>query len=245
MFASTCSKERSMKAVFLVLAVAAICSAARADVEPRTITTSGEATVYVVPNEVVVSLGVETFDPDLQKAKSANADAAKKLLAAIAALGVEERHVQTETLEVKIRYRDNGEVSRGIDGYIARRGFMITLKDVKLLEKLVEQALTNGANEIQGVNYQTSELRKHRDRARSMAVRAAREKADALCNELGVKRGQPRNISESAGYWRQSWGQNSQSQAQADAGGEDEEGRTIPIGQMAVRATVSVTFELE
>jgi uncharacterized protein YggE len=35
-----------------------------------TITTSGEATVYVVPDKVVANLGIETYDADLDRAKA-------------------------------------------------------------------------------------------------------------------------------------------------------------------------------
>ena len=35
---------------------------------PRTISTAGDAVVYVAPDEVVVNLGVETLEPELEKA---------------------------------------------------------------------------------------------------------------------------------------------------------------------------------
>ena len=77
---------------------------------PRTITTTGEAVVYVVPDEIVINFGVETFDAQLGKAKAANDEASKKLLEAMRKLGVEDKHLQTSDLEVEIDYIDGGHI---------------------------------------------------------------------------------------------------------------------------------------
>ena len=34
---------------------------------PRVISTTGESVVYVTPDEVIVNVGVETFNPDLDQ----------------------------------------------------------------------------------------------------------------------------------------------------------------------------------
>jgi uncharacterized protein YggE len=218
---------------------------------PRTITTSGDSVVYVVPDEVIVTLGVETFSPNLDESKSANDAASKKLLAAIKKLDVEDRHVQTDTLQLEIRYR-SGRASEGIDGYIAHRTYSVTLKDAKKLEPVVDAALRNGANQLLGVQYRSSELRKHRDAARAMAIKAAKEKATALAAELGAKIGPPRTITEGyAGYGGgYGWGRMNnfaQNSAQVVAGPGDGGGdanEATPLGQIGISANVSVVFDL-
>jgi uncharacterized protein YggE len=215
---------------------------------PRSISTSGEAIVYVVPDEVIVNFGVQTFDRDLDKSKSANDEMSAKLLKSIKALGVEDKHVQTDTLNISIQYNDRHQ---GIEGYTASRLYSVTLKDTKLLEKLIDTGLKNGANQLHGFEFKTSELRKHRDQARKVAIKAAKEKAVALAGELEMKIGKPQTISEgSVGYYSsRSWGGNSFGNASQNAmqaapeGGEG--GETMPLGQMAVHASVSVTFDLE
>jgi hypothetical protein len=222
--------------------------------DQRTISTSGEAVVYVVPDEAIVSFGVETFDADLDKAVSANAAACAKLVKAIKEMGIEEKHVATDTLSVNIRYQNYDHPTRGVEGYVAMRSYAVTLKDLKQLEKLVQAGLHNGANLLQGVDLRTTELRKHRDAARQMAVRAAKEKAALLAKELDTTIGKPRSIAETGfSYWGYSnrgynaYG-NAQMQAQVSApGGGDvagEGGEAMPLGQVGVRATVSVTFDL-
>ena len=245
-----------------VLSVCILASSAHAQadaerVPPRTITTSGEAVVYVVPDEIVVNFGVETWDGALAGAKAANDAASKKLLEAMRKLGVEDKHLQTSDLEVEIDYVDNGRASKGIEGYFARRVYSVTLKDTKKFEQAIDAALANGANRLMGFEYRTTQLRKHRDEARRMAIRAAREKADALARELECAIGKPRTIGEgyygSVGTWGSRWGggMNSYNVAQNVAqsgggggGGEGEGGEALPLGQVGVRAQITVTFDL-
>ncbi len=58
-------------AIWLILAAAAFAAEEKpADV--RSISTSGEAVIYVVPDEIIVNFGIETVDADLEKAKATN-----------------------------------------------------------------------------------------------------------------------------------------------------------------------------
>lgn len=235
-----------------VLFLSLLCAApsAAAQTAPRSVSTSGEAVVYVVPDEVVLSLGVDTFDENLEQAKAANDAASAKLLATIEAAGVEDRYVQTDVLRVEIKHRSH-RPAEGIEGYYARRSYSVRLKDPKQLESLLDAALRNGANMIYGIDYRTKALRKHRDEARRMAIRAAKEKAELLAGELGCRVGAPLQIREGGGGMA-FWGGRSQIQNMiqnvmheaAPFGGGGEGGETTPMGQIGVSATVSVTFDL-
>jgi len=239
----------------LLFTLVLFSSAARADEPPpRVINTTGESTVYVQPDEVVVNVGVETFNKNLSESKAANDEASKRLLKAIRDLGVEDKYIQTDVLQVQIEYPSGG-IKNGIEGYLCRRSYAVTLKDVKKFEPLVSAALEHGANYLMGFEFRSTELRKHRDAARKMAIKAAKEKAVALAGELEMTVGSPRTINEGAiGYWGSQgywgWGgrgsymsQNSFQQAPAPGGG-GEGGETMPLGQIAIRASVSVSFDM-
>jgi uncharacterized protein len=217
----------------------------------RTISTTGEATVYVVPDRVVVNFGIETFHADLDKAKAANEAASTKLMKAILALNIEKKDIATDRLQVEIhRPYESGRYVE-IDGYFVRRGYAVTLRDVKLFEQLVDAALKNGANQIHGVNFSTTDLRKYRDQARQMAIKAAKEKAVALAKELDCAVGKPKTISEGGGYvyfggyrWDRGGSIMSQNAVQSVSGPPDT-GEALPLGQIAVSASVSTTFDLQ
>ncbi len=231
-----------------MLLSALIAAEARAAEEmPRTVSTQGEAIVYVVPDEVVVSFGVQTTDKSLDKARAANDEQSVRLVAALKAMGIEAKYIQTDAMNISIRYTDGRSLT--IEGYEASRSYSVKLKDVKKFEALIDAGLKNGANQLQGFTYQTTELRKHRDKARAMAIVAAKEKATDLSAAVGCKVASPRTITESSGHYyyggyNRSANAYAQNSVQAAPGGEGEGGETMPLGQIAVRANVSVTFDL-
>lgn len=215
------------------------------EVQPPSVSTSGEAVVYVAPDEVVVSFGIETFDPDLDKAKSLNDDRAGRLVKAVKALGVEQKFIQTDNLHVELSYRSN-RPREGIAGYVARRAYSVTLKDVKQFEKLVDTGLKNGANQLQGFTFRSTQMRKYRDQPRAMAAKAAKEKAEALAKELNCSVGLPRHITEGyagafGGYNTANFAQNAMQFTPATGGDSDD---IFPPGQLAIRAQISVVFDL-
>lgn len=226
----------------------------------RTITVSGDAVVNVVPDEVIVSLGVETTHHELELARAANDEASGRLIKALKDLKIDAKHIQTANIDVEPRYKNYAFPSQGIDGYYVRRMYTVTLKDVRAFEDVIDAALRNGANRILSFEFRTSELRKHRDLARKLAINAAREKAVAMAAELKCRVGQPRSISETSGGmpfyggWRSAWyrgmygayGAYGQNVAQNVPGGAaDSGGAATPLGQISITAQVNVTFDLE
>ena len=117
--------------------------------------------------------------------------------------------------------------------------------------------LTNGVNFIDNVDFRTTQLRKLRDHARLMAVRAAKEKAKALTDELGVKLGRPYNVNatdnsvylgSSSRYLNSSIGANNFVQnvsVSSGGGASDNASDAFAVGQISVTATVNVSFLIE
>jgi uncharacterized protein YggE len=238
-------KSLAIVLAFIASAAAAFTQAAEA---ARVITVTGEALIMVVPDEAVVSLGVETFNASLQKGQELNTAAGKRVLAAVKALGVEDAFIKTQDLSVEIQYVSNDHPSRGIEGYTLRRMYVVTLKDVRRAAAVVNAALMSGANIVSGIDYRTTELRKHRDAARVAAVRAAREKATALTAELGCKIGKPWTVSEANlgyyGWGRERMTQNAMISVEGNETSEDLDVGSIPAGQIGIRATVQVVFDI-
>jgi uncharacterized protein YggE len=149
-------------------------------------------------------------------------------------------------------YDKNGALIKPVY-YLVRKTIGIRLTNVGGFDGILTGLITNGVNVVQGIDFRTSELRKYKDQARAMAVKAAKEKADAIASELGVKVGKPYNISVNDwGGWS-SWSQGGygggggganayQNVSQNAAGGPAENGSTFAVGQISVSANVNVTF---
>jgi uncharacterized protein len=220
----------------------------------RTITVSGDAEVKVAPDEVAIHLGVESVNKDLGKAKKDNDERMRRVIAAAMAAGVEEKRIATDQVSIEPHYDTQKSWSAGrptIDGYTVRRSVQVTLREVAKFDAVLTATLEAGANVVHEIKFGTSELRRHRDQARSMAMKAAHEKAIALAKEQGMKPGKPRAITEGGGgfwgghgYWGGRHGGFSQNVSQ-NAGGAGAIESTMAPGTVSITASVSIVFDLE
>ena len=219
--------------------------------DTNVISVNGEAEVRVVPDEVVLNFGVETFDSVLRTAKAMNDERVKKTIAAARDRGVAAEHIQTDYVGIEPRY-PRSDITTGILGYVTRKSIVIRLKDLTRFEDLLSAALEAGVTHVHGIDFRTTELRKYRDEARAAALKAAHEKAALLANQASRRMGPVMSISEASyGYhssygsgWGNRFGSMSQNSVQSLGGAGLESDATISPGQIAIRVSVSATFAL-
>lgn len=220
-------------------------SALQEEPHQRTITVTGEADVNVVPDEVVLSSSIETWDRDLTRAKEENDRRIRRAFEVVQRAGIETKHFQTGHISI---YRRNRDAATKESGFAVSKALTVTLKDMSKFERLLSDLLENGVNSVQGIEFRTSELRKHRDRARAMALRTAREKAIAMAGELDQQIDRTTTITEessSAWGWGRGYSNVAQNAVQVWNGEGIESGNTIAPGQLTVKARVVVAFELK
>jgi hypothetical protein len=222
---------------------------------PRTISVQGEATVKVAPDKALVTFGIETSDDDVDVAKNQNTAILDRAVAAITRLGVDKKQIQTEVLSIRPSWKyDDRRTLEDFQGNIVRNQFTVTVTDVDKLEKVVSAALETGVNYLHDVDFLTDDLKTHRERARELALLAAREKAEKMTAVLGESVGRVRSIQETwygnPWYWSSwsNWGsrrgaRQSQVMVQASSPGGGI-GDTMALGQLSISARVKVAFEL-
>ncbi|HYE16007.1 MAG TPA: SIMPL domain-containing protein [Pyrinomonadaceae bacterium] len=227
----------------LLLSAAPPRAAAQERPGPRLITVSGEAEVNVVPDEVFFDVTVQTVNRDLKVAKAQTDERLKKLVELTRRYGVEARDVQTDYISVEPRYRGNNE-TRQFLGFAVRKDLAFTLRDISKAEAMLSEVIETGVTRINDIDFRTSEMRKHRDQARAMAIRAAQEKAVALTKEIGQKIGKAYSIEEVSAT-ASPMAQNYTSNTVGFSGDGEASSGTLSIGQIKVNARVVVRFELE
>jgi uncharacterized protein YggE len=224
----------------------------------RTIHVSGTAVVNVKPDRALVKLGVQSNGRSAKEAQANNAATINKVTKALQALGIESKDIATDWYFVEPLYEDYDSLH--IKGYRIYNIIEITMRDVDKTNEALIAAFGAGANQVVDVDFYTSELRKYRDQARAMAMKAASEKADALAQTAGADASCVLNISENSsssfngwGWWWRGYGNNqsqwTQNVAQnvAPSGGETPSSEDGPIstGMISIRAEVTATFGLK
>lgn len=213
--------------------------------EPRLVTVAGEAEVNVAPDEVVFDLTVQTFNKELKLAKTQTDERLKGLIALVKRYGVADADTQTDYVKLDPRYRGDSD-ARTLLGYSVRKDLVFTLRDVTRAEGLLSELLDSGVTRINNVGFRSSQLRKYRDEARDLAMKAAREKAAALAGAVGQKIGKAYSIEEeipTRSYASQNTLSNNYSTVESDNSTASE--GTLALGLIKISARVTVKFELE
>ncbi|MBK8726207.1 MAG: SIMPL domain-containing protein [Holophagaceae bacterium] len=223
----------------------------RSQISPiRTISVSGSADIKINPDLIYINLGIETRRPNLDTAKSDNDQSVLKLLAFLRDYGIASKGIQTGILTINPVFSNYEE--NNIKYYSVVKTFSITMHSAAAIDKLISGCITNGATNIYGIDFRTSELKKYREQARDLAIKAAKEKAEKLSSALGVQLGAVHTISENSFggsfYWYPGYSFNRStggSQVVRSYGNaEPDTNTTVMIGEIPVSASVNVTFKL-
>lgn len=240
--------KRMMRKILLVFAIALTANNAFAQekVDRPLITVTGQAEIMVVPDEVAYSLRAVTMEKDLATAQAKNDQVVKALLALARQYQIPPTQVQTGHISVSQRFSDEEATKKPpvFLGYTVSKSVGIILKDVSKAEDLLADIFKSGVSSIDGVYFRTSQLRKYKDQARAMAIKAAQEKAVALTKEIGQSIGKAYTITEDEPSYAYAQNNNSNFSG-AVAGASSGEESTLALGQISVTARVTVSFELK
>ncbi len=130
-----------------------------------------------------------------------------KVIPAIQALGIAPEDLQTQNYTLYAQY-DYANNSSQLAGYNANQQLLVKVRNLKenpdRVGKVIAEATKAGVNQVNGINFEISNLEDLKQEARIKAIEDARNKAQALSQALGVKLGSIaswwENIIQAPGY---------------------------------------------
>lgn len=253
-----------MRKILILCALSLFCvlSVSAQDVDKLpSVTVTGTAEVMVVPDEVVFSLDVTKTDKDLQVAKRNNDEVVVKVLELTRRFLVEPQNVKTDSISVEMIYQsvrdpkkkiydeDGDEIGTKIfKGYEVSKTVTVRLKEILRFEEFFSEVLKTGVTEVESVKFETSKLRENKDKARDLAMKAAKEKATALAASINQTIGKAIKITEGStgnqNYYSSNFSNNVSSNITAETSSFSESVATFAPGAIKVEAQVTVVFLL-
>ncbi|WP_372920410.1 SIMPL domain-containing protein [Salegentibacter sp.] len=225
------------KLLLLVAVLLGIGLQAQDDKQNQGIFVSGEGIVKVVPDQVVIKSQIEHEGVNASTVKNENDQTADAILKYLSSKNIPEKNIQTNYVNLNKRYNYNDKTYT----YVARQAISITLEDLDKYEEIVSGLLENGLNGINGIQFKSSELEKHKTEARKKAVLAAKKKAEEFATPLNQEVGKAFSISESSGNNYQPVYRVADMKMSEESGGSQE---TISPGEMEISVQVNVGFHL-
>jgi len=157
----------------------------------RSVTVTGQGKVIYNPDIAIVTLGVQI--DKLAKPEEALSQLNNKVSSitkAVKALGITEENIQTQnySLYPQYDYKDNISV---VSGYNANQQIVIKVvdydKNPNKLSSVIAEASKAGANQVNNLAFDASNMNDLKQAARIKAISDAKSKSDALASAAGVR----------------------------------------------------------
>lgn len=166
----------------------------------NTISVSAEGKVTSIQDMATVVIGVMSQGSTAAAVKDMNNSKINKIIDFIKAQGINDSDIKTS--QFTFYPQQDWQNGRGtIVGYQSDQSVTVTVKGVDksqtVLEKILDGAVNNGANQIQGVNFSFENSDSLQQEARKQAIDKAKAKAQGLAQEAGLTLGKVVSILES------------------------------------------------
>lgn len=147
-----------------------------------TIRVTGEHTIYVDPDQAIISIGIVTKSEDLEEAQDQNRQISSRVVQSLRGNGIPEKDIQTSGYQIfpQYNYEDGKQV---FTGYEVRHVFRITVNNVDTLGKIIDDAIKSGANRVENIQFVNSAPAAAYRQALASAYQKAYEKARTLAGQ--------------------------------------------------------------
>ena len=188
-------------ALLLLLAWVAVGCAQAPSAErqmPRMISVRGTGRVAVKPDTAVVRLGAEMRAPTVAEATADVARRSSTVIDRVKSLGVAERDIATVaySIEPVTAPRRTEEDPTRIVAYRVVNVVQVKIRDLGAVGRILDGALTAGANTIFGLQFTLDDPSRVEAEARALAVKAAASTAQQLAAAAGVRLGELASLTE-------------------------------------------------
>ena len=165
--------------------------------EKRTVSVTGLGIAKARPDTASISIGVVSEGRTAKEALDKNTASMSRVIVELKGQKVDPKDIQTTnfTVRPKFQHFKDGKPP-AIIGYRVVNSVRIMVRELKLLGAILDQAVSLGSNEINGIQFTVRDAASLEDEARKLAMANARHKADLYAAAGNAKLGKVLVISE-------------------------------------------------
>ena len=205
--------------------------------ETGELTVVGTAAIAVEPDKAAIMLGVSIEESSVAAAQEKVNTTMQGIVDSLRALGIEQSKMTTSNYSVFPVYDYSSEPAF-VRGYQVNNMLTVQVQEFALISQVIDKAVQAGANQVQGITFDTAKRSELYQEALKNAVAAAREKAVVMAFASGKQLGNLLGVIEGdqGSVFHNAW----------DARAESDALQTnILGGELEVVAKVTLVFELK
>lgn len=235
-------------AVMTLLAAGSVFAADNGAATPlRQMSVTGEAMEKFAPDQAVLPITVQTEDKDLKIAKTKNDEKIRAVLAIAKKYNIAATDMQTSYTSVQPQYNYLPNTNKPqLRGYQASASLQFKLSPLDKVAGFMDEVVKAGVDRVDGIQYTLKDDQKNREDVMLKALVNAASKATKMAATLHVTLGAPLQVSESGGVnYPQPVPYMARGVMAMAAAPEMKSAPDLPSGEIEIRQTVNVTYELK
>lgn len=171
------------------------------NIYPEMLSVSGEGKASIAPDVASVNLGIITEGVKVETIVKTNTEKMNALLLEVKNLGIEEKDIKTKNYSLQPRYEWTETGTRIPKGYTLTQTIEVKIRDFAKIGNVLEIASANGVNNIGDLQFTIDDVEKAKSIAREKAIVQAKEKAQLISQQTGLKLKKITNIYEDTGAY--------------------------------------------
>ncbi|MBI4894464.1 MAG: SIMPL domain-containing protein [Candidatus Aenigmarchaeota archaeon] len=236
------AEKFSVPVAIVIVAVAVFVSGTASLAGMKIITTSGTSDMKVAPDEMTISLAVESEAATAKESQQENTEVSNLVMAFLADnLPLSDFQTTQLTVYPMTEYDPRtGEVTR--TGYKTTHVITVKTSQIDDAGKIIDGVIDSGANRIDQISFYLSDEREREVRSQMLddAAAQARSKAQSIASGLGSRIVGVRSASESSFYAAPFYARSEALVAKDVLGGSTQ----VAQGEVEVSASVSASFDI-
>jgi uncharacterized protein len=212
------------------------------------INVSGVGKVSIKPDIAVLSLGIESQQISVADAQAKASESMDKVLGVLKGQGINEKDIQTQYFNIsQVNRWDNYGEKNTVVGYRVTNSIVVKVRDVAKAGTVIDAVVVAGGDltRINNIDWTVEEPSTIYKQARVLAMKYAKEKAQQMADEGGVKLGDITYIAENSNTYYQPY---SNYQSSGDMlvaiPAPTTIAAPISVGQLEISTTVQVTYSI-
>jgi len=204
---------------------------------------SAEGKVHAPPDVALMSFGVTSERATVDQVTKENTDKMNAVIAAIKDRKVADKDIKTIVYQLNPVYTYPPSGRAYIRGYSLQQQAQVKVRDFDAVGDVIAAATAAGANEVGSLQFTIDDPETLKAQARKEAIEKAKQKAEAIADESGLRLGSLLNVSES-GYTPPVPMYDRFAMMKADAA-ESAPAPAIQAGEQEIQMSVTLTYDVE
>ncbi len=180
------------------IAATAIVMAQRSETEDR-FSVNGSGIVYAKADIANITVGLKTGTK--KSAAEATADSTEKMnriIKSLNDLSIEEKDIKTADYSLNPVYNWFEGKGQVLQGYEVTQNVSVKVRDLAKIGDVIAKTTEQGANQIGNVSFTIDDEYELKNQARELAIQKAKEKAQLIAEQTGMKLGEVKSVYENA-----------------------------------------------